>query len=223
MYAYICVCVCIKIWFRVFVLMGVCPSSARSFTACSKPTPWRLVPLCARPWPSLPRQSLHEWKTATRCWPTGHVKSLWRRDTLSHSWSTFYISLCSTSGWAVMNRKEMHIQKGRNKLAWNGISVRFLWMSQIVVRQNRKGIWFQWLWDVNFGDCKKWTVTYCDDCRCSAQCVICSGEKTSGEAIFTDYWVPQITGLLTCLGGNWGWLHEKLASVTQLIIVVWSC
>lgn len=92
-----------------------CASSARSFTACSRPTPWRLAPSCARPWPSSPQLFLHVWKTATRCWPTGRVKSLWRRDTLSHSWSTYCISLCSTSGWAVMSRKKKCTSKREEK------------------------------------------------------------------------------------------------------------
>lgn len=95
---------------------GVCPSSARSFTACSRPTPWRLAPLFARPWPSSPQLFPHAWRTATRCWPTGRAKSSWRRDTLSRSWSTYCISSCSTSGWAGGKKKnKVHTRKGGEK------------------------------------------------------------------------------------------------------------
>lgn len=72
----------------------------RFSTACWRLTLWRPGPLCDKPWPSWPQLCLPEWRTATRCWPTGLARSLWRRGTLYHSWSTYCISLCSTSGWA---------------------------------------------------------------------------------------------------------------------------
>lgn len=81
----------------------------RFSTACWRLTLWRPGPLCDRPWLYWPQLCLLGWRTATRCWPTGLVRSLWRRGTLYHSWSTYCISLCSTSGWADIESKKVLI------------------------------------------------------------------------------------------------------------------